>query len=110
MSNLKHGHYSTNVGINPDSVMVTNISIKNLLLGHQNDINDVIHHVIVRPGVVDLVVRLLDYALPQHDHLIDERWRVRAIEYYHSNVFQRLNSEMKDHSLERLVELATHEW
>ncbi len=102
--NLKHGFYSTNTSINPDSVMLSNIEIKKLLISFERDIVDVAKGNIVRTGITDLAVRLIDCALPHSKHLLPKKDREAVIAYYQSRTFEVLRNSIKDKTTTALVE------
>lgn len=103
MSNLKHGFYSRNPHINPDNVMLKNAKYKNYLANYQQDIANVVNGNIVAVGVTDLVVRLIDIALPYHEELIPKSSRSKAWDYYRSRAFSAINRSIRDKSTEALI-------
>jgi len=103
MSNLKHGFYSKNPSINPDSVMLNNALIKKRILNHQKDIRDVVSGKIVGVGITDLVVRLIDYALPHHEELMPKSELDNVWTYYRSDVFAVIRNSIEERSLESLI-------
>lgn len=90
MSNLQHGFYSKNPQINPDSIMIQNSIIKKKILMHHFDIIEVVEGKIVKPGVTDLVVRLIDCAYPDCLHLLPKSHTDEIGQYYNSNAFSTL--------------------
>ena len=101
--NFKHGFYSNNPSLNPDMVMISNAKVKLLLQQHAADIRDVAEGKIVKPGVTDLVVRLLDCALPNHPELLPAS-HIELIEiYYQGAAFNSLQRHIKDKTLEDLI-------
>lgn len=103
MSNLKHGFYSKNPHVNPDSVMLKNIQYKSYLANYQKDIADVVNGKIVSVGVTDLVVRLIDIALPYHEEFLPKSSLSQAWEYYRSSAFSAINRSIRDKSTESLI-------
>ena len=104
MSNLKHGFYSKNESINPDSVLMNNAQMKQLLVACHQDIIDVVGGTIVKPGVCDLVVYLIDCAMPHHEHLLPKTHISEIREYYHSRTFTSLRNYSKDKTLQDFLE------
>ncbi|MBE8232319.1 MAG: hypothetical protein HAW67_01190 [Endozoicomonadaceae bacterium] len=103
MSNLKHGYYSTNTGINPDCVLLANANVKKLLMAHAKDIRDVVNQVIVGVGVTDLVVRLVDCAIPHGEHLLEKDLLPEIYEFYQSRRFSSLKRYAQKKTIAQLV-------
>ena len=62
MSNLKHGHYSTNTSINPDSIMMGNLTVKQAIAEYTFLIKQILEqsdNEIFPLGSLDLVIYLL---------------------------------------------------
>jgi methylaspartate ammonia-lyase len=103
MSNLQHGFYSTNTAVNPDCTMIQNIEIKKALLNHQKDIRDVVNGKIVGVGVTDLVVYLIDCALPHAEHLLEKKSLDTIYDYYHSQAFSSIKRSIEGKTLSELI-------
>lgn len=103
MSNLQHGFYSKNPQINPDSIMIQNSIIKKKILMHHFDIIDVVEGKIVKPGVTDLVVRLIESAYPDNLHLLPQGHAKEIHDYYESSAFHVLQKCNKNKSTLELV-------
>jgi len=88
MSNLQHGFYSANAGINPDSIMINNANIKRLLLEHAVDIKNVVDEKMVRPGITDLVVHLIACIMPDNEELSPNGYEEKVVEYFNSRTFK----------------------
>lgn len=104
MSNLQHGFYSKNELINPDSVMMHNALVKQELQARQQDIIDVIDGKIVKVGVTDLVVYLIDCALPHHEALLPESHLSEIKEYHQSRAFKVLRRSTEHKSIHELID------
>ena len=107
MSNLQHGLYSENPQINPDSIMIQNSIIKKKILMHHFDIIDVVEGKIVKPGVTDLVCRLIESAYPDNLHLLPKGHSEEIESYYNSPAFKvikRCNSHKSTLELVRTYE------
>lgn len=106
MSNLKHGFYSKNENINPDSIMMRNTVVKQLLRDRQQDIIDIACGKIVKPGVYDLASYLIDCALPHNEELLPKSHIDLIKELYHSRSFKVLREHNKHKSLNELLDFA----
>jgi hypothetical protein len=103
MSNLKHGFYSKDVNINPDCLMMKNVAVKQALLRFKSEIISVVNGKIVKPGVTDLVVYLIDCALPHREELLPEEHLKEINDYYCSRVFAVLSRDNSEKSLQALI-------
>ena len=103
MSNLKHGFYSTNESINPDSVMVSNIEVKKLLKEYEAEIKQALDEEMLKPGVLDLVVYLIDCVLPHSEHLLPKGYEQKANEFYRSKRFAVINRVIDGVELKQLL-------
>lgn len=106
--NLKHGFDSRNVHINPDCIQISNIEVKNAICRYMDDIRKVVEGKVVQPGITDLVVYLIDCALPNAPHLFDEKLRPLVWEYYETVAFKILSRSNSDKQLQKLINTA--EW
>lgn len=106
--NLKHGFDSKNVHINPDCILISNIEVKSAISRYMDDIKQVVEGKIVRPGITDLVVYLIDCALPNAPELFDEKIRSLVWEYYETGVFKILSRSNSNKQLQKLIDSA--EW
>jgi len=102
--NLKHGFYSKNPSINPDSVMLNNqsLEVKNAILSHHADIKAVVTGKIVKPGVTDFVAFLLDCALPHNGHLLPKSHLDEIEAYYRSRTFSSIRRSTIEKSFDDL--------
>jgi hypothetical protein len=103
MSNFKHGFYSTNVNVNPDCLLIKNIAIKQALLQFEPEMISVVKGEIVTPGVTDLVVYLIDCALPDRGDLLPQVYLNEINDYFRSKAFTVLSRINREKSLDELI-------
>ena len=103
--NIKHGFYSKNTSINPDCIMLgcNSIEVKHALNTYSKLIEKVVKFEVVTAGSSDLVVRLIDCAMPNNDHLLPKEVQAECWEYYRSRTFEVLNRIGKEKTLNELI-------
>lgn len=101
--NFKHGHYSKNPSLNPDSVLMSNIEVKRALMEFECDIKDVLDGKVVKAGIFDLVCRLIDCVMPHSEHLLPKTHLDAAYEFYRTRSFEVVTKSNKNKSLKELI-------
>jgi hypothetical protein len=104
MSNFKHGFYGKNESLNPDSILIKNAHIKQELNCRKKDIVDVVSGNLVKPGITDLVVYLLDCALPHQAHLLPQEHIDEIWDYYYSSTFHAIAKYNGKKTLQELID------
>ena len=97
--NFKHGFYSRDSGLNPDSVMMQNIEVKRALMDYEPDIKDYLDGEFVNPELHFTVQYLINCCLPHSDHLLPKGYQEKAREYWNSKrglAFQKLLKEKQN--------------
>lgn len=103
MSNLKHGFYSKFVHLNPDNILMRDIPIKRALSRFEPEIISVVKGEVVKAGVTDLVVYLIDCALPNRADLLPQAYLKEICDYHNSRAFEVLSRGNRDKSLDELI-------
>lgn len=106
--NFIYGFDSKNIHINPDCILISNVEVKNAISRYMLDIRKVVESELVKPGITDLVVYLIDCALPSAPHLFDEKIRPLVLAYYQTDAFKILSRFNSRKQLQQLIDSA--EW
>jgi hypothetical protein len=108
MSNLKHGYYSTNSSINPDSVMIGNISVKQAIAEYTFLIKRVLDmdgNEILPKGALDLVIYLISCINNgQAFHLLPKDYQEKAMLYTGTRTFLCIERHISNTTLSQLVQ------
>jgi hypothetical protein len=107
MSNLKHGYYSTNTTINPDSVMMGNLSVKREIINYMYLIKKVLDRTdteILPVGALDLVTYLISCVNNgKAFHLLPVEYQQKAMDYSSSRTFIAVQRYVATKSLDSLI-------
>lgn len=107
MSNLKHGYYSTNTSINPDSVMIGNITVKQAIAEYTFLIKRVLDmdgNEILPKGALDLVIYLISCINNgQAFHLLPKEYQEKGMLYTNTRTFLAIERHISDMKLIALV-------
>ncbi len=95
MSNFKHGFYSKSTSLNPDSILLNNSEIKQMIRGNTGCIKAFLEARGL-PDEIPLIHYLISCALPHNEHLLPKTHIEKAWNYYYSAEFQAMEKLIRD--------------